>query len=440
MTEFTQDPGEKLGPPSLHGDAMMLQLQQGWKPLPIATLMALALGGLRVRLTRSIVTMFSIVLAIAFLTYTGLSNQLTYRLVVRLEALEAVRPLPPRDVAAAALALSAAKPLEGVPIEQRLQLARDLGMDDDMALQSQSFTLPEVIRASKAKRDEAEKKFNETKADAKALRVDVEMAKSSLDDLNRQVQGQEEALKSVQEQMQLAQWVRSGQAGHADDLPARLERQIEDRFRATVGAMRNPGRLTPEGLKQLRDNLLTLPAVASLPETAKLREAVAVEYTKRDGGELRGLLVQSGVNIEEKQKSGGANAMDVWLIVMAMMTCAVGIANAMLMSVTERFREIGTMKCLGAQDNLVVKLFLLESGVLGVVGALIGIVLGVLVTLLGAVLQFKGHGIGNFPVRDGVVVILLSILGGVVLSVVGAVYPAYSASRMRPVDALRVDE
>ncbi|MCX5660522.1 MAG: FtsX-like permease family protein [Planctomycetota bacterium] len=110
------------------------------------------------------------------------------------------------------------------------------------------------------------------------------------------------------------------------------------------------------------------------------------------------------------------------------------------MSVTERFREIGTMKCLGAQDGLVVELFLLESAFLGVFGALLGILLGVAVALLAAFMQYGAYGLGNFPVSGAVIVIGYSVLGGVLLSVVGAVYPAFAASRMRPVDALRVEE
>ena len=57
-----------------------------------------------------------------------------------------------------------------------------------------------------------------------------------------------------------------------------------------------------------------------------------------------------------------------WLLGLALLVAFVGILNAMLMSVTERFREIGTMKCLGALDGFIVKLFLIESLFQGVVG------------------------------------------------------------------------
>jgi ABC-type antimicrobial peptide transport system permease subunit len=125
---------------------------------------------------------------------------------------------------------------------------------------------------------------------------------------------------------------------------------------------------------------------------------------------------------------------------MALLTCVVGIANAMLMSVTERYREIGTMKCLGAVDGLVVKLFLIESGFMGVIGGVLGIILGFIVALIASALQYGSYGLSHFPLAGSGVVIFWAVIFGVLLSVLGAAGPAWQASRMKPVDALRVDE
>lgn len=442
MTEVIRDSGDKLGPAegaasSLHGNAMLLQLQQGWKPLPLATLFELALGGLRVRLTRSIVTMLSIVLAIAFLTYTGLSNKLTYRLAVQLEELEKVRPMPSAELRRMVGGMLEVKPFVGLPVEQRLQIARDMGMDNNLKLESEIVTLPQSIRRSKDALEAAEKRLAALQADSDTLRVDLDAAEKSVEESLKQVKDYEDNLVLKRSQAQLARWIGSGGVGSNSELVTLLDKQLGERYVFMITAIGFTGRLPDTDLKLLEEKILPLPAVATAPEVNKLREAMATEHTMRAATELRNYLRLAAVNT---QLAITGNPMDYWLIVMAMMTCAVGIANAMLMSVTERFREIGTMKCLGAQDNLVVKLFLLESGVLGIVGAVLGIVLGVAVALLAAVLQFGGHGTANFPISDGMVVILLSILGGVMLSVAGAVYPAYSASRMRPVDALRVDE
>ncbi|MBD3240450.1 MAG: FtsX-like permease family protein, partial [Chitinivibrionales bacterium] len=58
----------------------------------------------------------------------------------------------------------------------------------------------------------------------------------------------------------------------------------------------------------------------------------------------------------------------MWIITISLLVTVIGISNAMLMSVTERFREIGTMKCLGALSAFVRFMFLIESGFMGVVG------------------------------------------------------------------------
>ena len=102
---------------------------------------------------------------------------------------------------------------------------------------------------------------------------------------------------------------------------------------------------------------------------------------------------QSTINTFEETTEQGISTKDIWLIVMSLIVCVVGIANSMLMAVTERFREIGTMKCLGALDGFVVRLFLLESGFQGFSGALIGALIG---TLGAVLLGLKDYGLDLF--------------------------------------------
>jgi putative ABC transport system permease protein len=149
------------------------------------------------------------------------------------------------------------------------------------------------------------------------------------------------------------------------------------------------------------------------------------------------LLRQANINPDQVRMG---NPVDRWLVIMALLTCTVGIANAMLMSVTERFREIGTMKCLGAENSTVVKLFLIESSLMGVVGSLAGIVGGILLTLIIGAIQFGGVAFSYMPVKSLLVYSGLSFLAGIFLCLVGAGYPALIAARMRPVEALRVEE
>ena len=140
-----------------------------------------------------------------------------------------------------------------------------------------------------------------------------------------------------------------------------------------------------------------------------------------------------------EEKETGISTKDKWLIIMSLIVCVVGITNAMLMSVTERFREIGTMKCLGALDHFVVILFLLESGFQGFAGALIGAVIGLVASLLMSFANFGLDMFMDFPLLR----ILLWLLGGcflgMVLAVLGAAFPAWSAAKLPPAEAMRTD-
>jgi len=133
-----------------------------------------------------------------------------------------------------------------------------------------------------------------------------------------------------------------------------------------------------------------------------------------------------------------ASATQVWLIIISLLVCAVGITNAMLMSVTERYREIGTMKCLGALDWFVVKLFLIEAGFQGIVGSTIGAAIGFMAAVLTSMTAYESV-LTESPWGAAMLRVLLAILVGGALSVVGTVSPARRAGRMPPADAMRTE-
>jgi len=162
---------------------------------------------------------------------------------------------------------------------------------------------------------------------------------------------------------------------------------------------------------------------------------------------LVSVLTQTAVLQGHQELDEAASARNIWLVTMSLVVATVGIINSMLMAVTERYKEIGTMKCLGALDRFIVRLFLLESGMLGAFGALLGALGGFLVT---AAIYLIRYGSGAFArlgpamtIRGFDMPLWLGIVGAVVLggilAVLAAIYPAWRAAKMPPAAALRVE-
>jgi len=124
----------------------------------------------------------------------------------------------------------------------------------------------------------------------------------------------------------------------------------------------------------------------------------------------------------------------LWLTATSLVMCLVGVTNSMLMSVTERYREIGTIKCLGASDSFIVKVFFLEALLLGALGSFGGSLIGTL--LMAAVMGATTGAPGLLPLIQ---VVLIGTVVGMVMTVIAAVAPAVQASKMPAAAALRVD-
>jgi len=116
----------------------------------------------------------------------------------------------------------------------------------------------------------------------------------------------------------------------------------------------------------------------------------------------------------------------------ALVVGGVVIMNIMLVSVTERTREIGVRKALGAKQRDVLVQFLMESGFLSLVGGVFGIMGGVLVGKLITVFL-------NWPVTVPLWAILLGLFLATSVGIFFGVYPASKAARLDPVVALRAE-
>ncbi len=146
---------------------------------------------------------------------------------------------------------------------------------------------------------------------------------------------------------------------------------------------------------------------------------------------------------EQVPGPGGFTALPTatfWLIGLSFMVCVVGVANAMLMSVTERFAEIATMKCLGAMDTFVMLMFLFEAKLQGFFGGIVGLVLGL---ALAVVRVWVEAGNLVWPALDVFPQLMIgaavSLVVGVILAGLAAVWPAWVASRLAPMEAMRVE-
>ncbi len=126
-----------------------------------------------------------------------------------------------------------------------------------------------------------------------------------------------------------------------------------------------------------------------------------------------------------------------WLAIMALLVCFVGIMNSMLMSVTERFKEIGTMKCLGALDRFIVTLFFIEAALMGVFASFFGWFIG---WFMISIIHLFGDGTHVFTSAfwiGSLIQMLESVTIGMSITLVAAIPPAVSAAKMPPAMALR---
>lgn len=173
--------------------------------------------------------------------------------------------------------------------------------------------------------------------------------------------------------------------------------------------------------------------------------------------QVAGVRVISSTNLTGEVSSLTGTLTTVFAVIglVALLAGAFGVVNTMFMSVTERTREIGTLKAIGARPGQIMKIFLGEAFLIGLIGAAVGVVIGIIASFALAAGSagsraagpgggFGGGGGGRFfagALAPAVTpeLILVSLLLGIGVGVLAGLYPAWRASRMDPVEALRHD-
>ena len=168
-----------------------------------------------------------------------------------------------------------------------------------------------------------------------------------------------------------------------------------------------------------------------------VNKATAGELLRLHGEQAFALLGKAGYSLNPTGTAIVSSAQDLWLMILALLVCTVGIVNAQLMTVTERFREIGIMKCLGALDRIILRLFLIEAFIVGLVGSGVGALFGLIISWLTTMVRFRALNFSGLDIMPLLAQTINAWGIGIGLAVLGVLYPAILAARMQPVIVMR---
>lgn len=141
-------------------------------------------------------------------------------------------------------------------------------------------------------------------------------------------------------------------------------------------------------------------------------------------------LMEQAKRLQELGNS--TNQQLIWIASISLLVGGIGVMNIMLVSVTERTREIGLKKALGARKRKILAQFLTEAAVLTLLGGLIGIGAGI-------ALAYGISALSSVPVAISVPISLVAVLFSMLIGVVFGLIPSLKAANMNPIDALRYE-
>jgi putative ABC transport system permease protein len=186
-----------------------------------------------------------------------------------------------------------------------------------------------------------------------------------------------------------------------------------------------------------RPNVVNMGFVKAVSEDKMEAVANRIEYQLRARHRLKDgvendFSVRLMTDMVEKVRSVGfiLSALLAAIASISLVVGSIGIMNMMLVSVTERTREIGTRKALGAPNQWIMFQFLTESVLISFMGSFVGMILGVVLAQIGGVVLAKDVPISIWSV-------VISVFVAVVVGVVSGLMPAIKAMKLDPIEALR---
>jgi len=163
--------------------------------------------------------------------------------------------------------------------------------------------------------------------------------------------------------------------------------------------------------------------------TGLLRDRHRISIGGEDDFNIRNLAEMAAANAEQTKT---ASTLILVIGGISLLVGGIGIMNIMLVSVTERTREIGTRMAVGARPMDILLQFIVESLVLSLIGGFLGLALGA------GIVTWVGKTLG-WPVLIRMDSVFVSIGFSALIGLVFGFYPAFKASRLDPIDALRYE-
>ena len=154
-------------------------------------------------------------------------------------------------------------------------------------------------------------------------------------------------------------------------------------------------------------------------------------YTRNQDFQIMAISLDSVIDQYASMMGTGQGAIAV-IAAISLLVGGIGVMNIMLVSVTERTREIGTRKALGAKNSAIRMQFIVESVIICLIGGIIGIIFGML-------LGYAGASLLGFPAHPSVDAILIAVCFSMAIGVFFGYYPANKAAKLDPIEALRYE-